>query len=481
VHNLLWMTGNLTVQPFFSAGNRSAALFNGEIYNFRALEQTLRPGDRPYRSDGECILEAYARWGARFAQFLDGEYAIAIVDFRQEQIVAVSDAFGIKPLYVAHQARARGSFGLSSYRSALERAGHAADSIDTLAPNTIHTWQWHGPPASRTFMLTQQEPLVSYELVQHKRSHADWVAAFEGAVQKRTKSVHGVFLPLSGGYDSAAIHLALLRLRVPHVAYTVLGGADAPHASKHAAGKRGIIDERVAFAKRFHGSENLTSHEYVSFTSMQHKQVVRELARNCEPFVIHKPVYSNLQIDTPHLVQGTLVGFRNNSISRGMTSSVGLAIMCKEARKRQRPTLVMLTGTGADEIMTDYGFNGVRLSDASQWGGYWPDDAGLKRLFPWRSFYSGTQSAYLGRDERVTGTYGVEGRYPFLDAAVVQEQLSLSRHLKNKYYKAAVQLYLRDHGYPVEQCEALPIAPFMSGPGCTKVGFTAKASDKTRH
>ena len=138
-------------------------------------------------------------------------------------------------------------------------------------------------------------------------------------------------------------------------------------------------------------------------------------------------------------------------------------------------------GTGADEIMTDYGFNGVRLSDASQWGGYWPDDAGLKRLFPWRSFYSGTQSAYLGRDERVTGTYGIEGRYPFLDAAVVQEQLSLSRHLKNKYYKAAVQLYLRDHGYPVEQCEALPIAPFMSGPGCTKVGFTAKASDKTRH
>ena len=34
-------------------------------------------------------------------------------------------------------------------------------------------------------------------------------------------------------------------------------------------------------------------------------------------------------------------------------------------------------GSGADETMTDYGFNGKRIYSHSQFGGYWPDDATL--------------------------------------------------------------------------------------------------------
>ena len=71
----------------------------------------------------------------------------------------------------------------------------------------------------------------------------------------------------------------------------------------------------------------------------------------------------------------------------------------------------------------------------------------------------------------MTGAYGVEGRFPFLDTRVVQEQLSLSADLKNTYYKAASQLYMAKHGYPHEPCIATADHPFGTGPGCKKVGF----------
>ena len=71
----------------------------------------------------------------------------------------------------------------------------------------------------------------------------------------------------------------------------------------------------------------------------------------------------------------------------------------------------------------------------------------------------------------MTGAYGVEGRFPFLDAQVVQEQLYLDAELKNTYYKAGAQLYMRRHGYPHEPCVASAEHPFGHGPGCKKLGF----------
>ena len=35
------------------------------------------------------------------------------------------------------------------------------------------------------------------------------------------------------------------------------------------------------------------------------------------------------------------------------------------------------------------------------------------------------QSSYLAKEESITGGFGIEGRYPFLDKAVVQEFLWL--------------------------------------------------------
>ena len=121
--------------------------------------------------------------------------------------------------------------------------------------------------------------------------------------------------------------------------------------------------------------------------------------------------------------------------------------------------------------MTDYGFNGVRYGLQSQFGGFWPSDEELRNIFPWENFVNGSQRNYLAKDEYVTGAYGVEGRFPFLDTKVVQEGLYLEAGLKNRYYKAGAQLYMKRHGYPYEPCVASAEHPFGSGPGCKKVGF----------
>ena len=102
---------------------------------------------------------------------------------------------------------------------------------------------------------------------------------------------------------------------------------------------------------------------------------------------------------------------------------------------------------------------------------FWPDDAQLRAIFPWENFVNGSQRNYLAKDEYVTGAYGVEGRFPFLDVALVQEQLFLAPSLKNTYYKAGAQLYMQRHGYPHEPCIASRAQPWGAGPGCKKLGF----------
>ena len=55
VHNLLSITGALTLQPFVDGG--IVCLYNGQIYN------------QPFsRSDGEVLIPLYRRYGVDFAR-----------------------------------------------------------------------------------------------------------------------------------------------------------------------------------------------------------------------------------------------------------------------------------------------------------------------------------------------------------------------------------------------------------------------------
>ena len=228
VHNLLHQTGAMTKQPFVSTDGKTVALFNGEIYNYKDLEATLRPNGPPYTSDGQCVLEAYARWGDAFPDRLDGEFAIAVFDLAARVIVVTTDQFAIKPLWLALPQQSGGvsssSFGVSSYRSALVRAGHPEDAIRQLDANTVLSFEFQraaGPRSAPTnFRRTRRHAPVQWDVRQHKTTTDDWERAFEAAVAKRVRgAIHPLYLPLSSGYDSGAVHLAMHRLGVRHATY----------------------------------------------------------------------------------------------------------------------------------------------------------------------------------------------------------------------------------------------------------------------
>lgn len=80
----------------------------------------------------------------------------------------------------------------------------------------------------------------------------EWEVACEAAVAARTRGVRrGIFLALSNVYDFGAIHLAMLRLGVPHSTYSIVGAEG--HADQQ------LMRERIEYA-RSHGPLNTTSH-----------------------------------------------------------------------------------------------------------------------------------------------------------------------------------------------------------------------------
>ena len=68
-----------------------------------------------------------------------------------------------------------------------------------------------------------------------------------------------------------------------------------------------------------------------------------------------------------------------------------------------------LSGSGADETISDYGFGGEKFYPHSNFGGYFPEQLGA--IFPWRDFFLGTQRDYLMKEELVAGAHGIESRY----------------------------------------------------------------------
>lgn len=91
-------------QPVYGAERNVCLVFNGEIYNFRALRAELEDDGHVFRShgDAEVILQAYLRDGERCFERFDGMFAIAIWDRRDETLLLARDRFGEKPLYYAH-------------------------------------------------------------------------------------------------------------------------------------------------------------------------------------------------------------------------------------------------------------------------------------------------------------------------------------------------------------------------------------------
>jgi len=90
--------------PFYSKNKKIVLVFNGEIYNYKALRSTLKSKGQVFstESDTEVIMRSYEEYGENcFAKF-KGMFALAIFDQRiigNEKLLLSRDRFGEKPLF----------------------------------------------------------------------------------------------------------------------------------------------------------------------------------------------------------------------------------------------------------------------------------------------------------------------------------------------------------------------------------------------
>ncbi|MFE7118464.1 asparagine synthase (glutamine-hydrolyzing) [Streptomyces sp. NPDC057654] len=76
-------------------------VYSGEVYNFTELRAELAARGHEFttHSDTEAVLRGYLEWGDAVAERLNGMYAFAIWDGREQRLLMVRDRSGIKPFY----------------------------------------------------------------------------------------------------------------------------------------------------------------------------------------------------------------------------------------------------------------------------------------------------------------------------------------------------------------------------------------------
>ena len=78
-----------------------AMVYSGEAYNFAELREELTKLGHTWEtdSDTEVVLHGYLQWGTGLVDRLNGMYAFAIWDERDQKLVMIRDRMGIKPFY----------------------------------------------------------------------------------------------------------------------------------------------------------------------------------------------------------------------------------------------------------------------------------------------------------------------------------------------------------------------------------------------
>lgn len=85
-------------QPMISKSKNSIIIFNGEIYNFKEIQDKFNISIRT-SSDTEVLLEAFEKVGPKILDHLNGMFAFAIYNKKSEELFVVRDRLGIKPIF----------------------------------------------------------------------------------------------------------------------------------------------------------------------------------------------------------------------------------------------------------------------------------------------------------------------------------------------------------------------------------------------
>lgn len=219
-------------QPMLGSDGQTAITFNGEIYGYKALRETLT--EYPFRTTGdtEVILALYERHQRNLLRHLPGMFAFAVWDNRQQELFCARDRFGEKPFFYAFGKNKEFIFAseikaiIASNlvepvldRSALQqylRRGYTYptqtiyQNIHTLPPAHQLVYQNGKVTIERYWELPKTNEGVSIEAATEQFRHL-----FDQAVSRQLVADVPVGAFLSGGLDSSTI-VAVAARQHPH-------------------------------------------------------------------------------------------------------------------------------------------------------------------------------------------------------------------------------------------------------------------------
>jgi len=88
-------------QPMLAPERDLAVVYDGEIYNFQAVRAELEAKGARFHthSDTEVLLHGWRAWGPALLERLNGMFAFALYDVRDQSLFLARDRFGVKPLH----------------------------------------------------------------------------------------------------------------------------------------------------------------------------------------------------------------------------------------------------------------------------------------------------------------------------------------------------------------------------------------------
>lgn len=214
-------------QPMVRAQGQVVLTFNGEIYNFPELREELRRGGVTFegRSDTEVLINLYLAEGASMLSRLNGIFAFAIWDARDNSMLVARDALGVKPLYYTENAQ---GFAFASELKALFRLAPEVRELDVASIHRYLTYLWcpgEGTPLRNVHKLQPGEAMLvragriesrwtwyqlpAFRSPQMITNEAEAIAQLQvrlgNAVESQMLADVPVGAFLSGGLDSSAL------------------------------------------------------------------------------------------------------------------------------------------------------------------------------------------------------------------------------------------------------------------------------------
>ena len=357
-------------QPLFSKDGKLVLAVNGEIYNHQEIRKQFE-GKYEFltKSDCEVILALYREKGADFLEDLNGIFAFALYDIENDIFLIGRDHIGIIPLYQGWDKE--GTYYVASELKALE--GYCSE-IEEFLPGQFY----YSPDGKPTQWYLRE--WMSYETVKNNTSDIDELrVALEAAVERQlmTDVPYGVLL--SGGLDSSIISAIAKKYASKRIESGNVQDAWWPQLHSFAVGLVGSPDLAAARKVADHIG---TIHHEINFTVQEGLDAVRDVIYHVETYDV-----TTIRASTPMYLLARVI------------KSMGVKMV--------------LSGEGADEIFGGYLYF-HKAPNAEEF--HKETVRKLDKLHLYDCL----------RANKSLASWGVEGRFPFLDKEFMDVAMRLN-------------------------------------------------------